>query len=183
MAYRRLQLFIATSLDGCIAGPGGDLSWLFHDADYGYTPFYERIDTVLMGRRTYETALSFAQWPYAGRKAIVFTRSGERVVASPDTIATSRSPSEIVGELRQREGKLLWLVGGGEIVRACLDAGLIDDVVVSIHPVILGNGTPLFPPGTRRTDLVLTAERRYPSGVVRLVYRVEPTADSAARPA
>jgi dihydrofolate reductase len=183
MTYRRLQIFIATSLDGYIAGPHGDLSWLFHDADYGYTPFYERIDTVLMGRRTYETALSLAEWPYAGRKAIVFTRSGEHVVASPDTIATSRPPAEIVGELRQREGKSLWLVGGGEIVRGCLDAGLVDDVVVSIHPVMLGQGTPLFPPGTRRADLVLTAERRYPSGLVQLAYRVEPIADSAARPA
>ena len=172
---RRLQLFIATSLDGYIAGPHGDLTWLFHDGDYGYTPFYERVDTVLMGRRTYETALSFAQWPYAGRRAIVFTRRGERAIASPDTVATSRAPADVIGELRAREGGMLWLVGGGELVKACLDATLIDDVVVSIHPVILGGGTPLIPLGTRRTELALTAERRFPSGLVQLAYRVEPT--------
>ena len=177
---RRLRYQVATSLDGYIAGPGGDLSWLFHDADYGYTPFYARVDTVLMGRRTYESALSFPEWPYPGRKAIVFTRRGERVIASPDTVATSRSPAEIVGELRAREGRMLWLVGGGELVRACLDAGLIDDLVVSMHPLILGGGTPLCPQGTRRTELVLTAERRYPSGLVQLVYRMDPFASDAA---
>src|SRR5438128_1700204 len=120
MSYRRVQLFIATSLDGYIAGPDGDLSWLFHDADYGYTPFYERVDTVLMGRRTYETALSLREWPYAGRRVVVFTRRGDGGVASPDTAATSRAPAEVIGELRACEGKTLWLVGGGELVRACL---------------------------------------------------------------
>jgi len=68
-------------------------------------------------------------------------------------------------------------------VRTCVDAGTIDDYVISIHPAILGGGTPLFPPGTRRSDLVLTAERRFPSGLVQLTYRAETTRDSAARPA
>jgi dihydrofolate reductase len=170
---RRLQLFIATSLDGYIAGPGGDLGWLFHDADYGYTPFHARVDTVLMGRRTYETALAFEPWPYAGRKAVVFTRNGDLRVSSPDTVATSRAPADVVAELRTRDGGMLWLVGGGELVRACLDADLVDDLVVSIHPLILGGGTPLVPRGTRRTPLTLTAERRFPSGLVQLVYRVD----------
>ena len=62
---RRLTLFVAVSLDGYIAGPGGDRAWLFHDADYGYTAFYARVDTVLMGRRTYEAALSLAAWRLA----------------------------------------------------------------------------------------------------------------------
>ena len=90
-------------------------------------------------------------------------------------MATSRAPADVIGELRAREGGMLWLVGGGELVKACLDATLIDDVVVSIHPVILGGGTPLIPLGTRRTALALTAERRFPSGLVQLAYRVEPT--------
>ena len=169
---RRLALFIATSLDGYIAGPGGDLSWLFHDADYGYTPFYARVDTVLMGRRTYETALSFDPWPYAGRKAVVFSRGGERAVSSPDTVATARSPADVVAELRAREGGTLWLVGGGELAKACFDAALVDDVIVSIHPLLLGGGTPLVAPGTRPTPLTLVGERRFPSGLMQLVYRV-----------
>ena len=173
MVNRRVQLFIATSLDGYIAGPGDDLSWLFHDADYGYTSFYARVDTVLMGRRTYETALSFAQWPYAGRKAVVFTRRGDLAVASPDTVATSRPPADVVRELRTRAGGVLWLVGGGELALECFDAGIVDDLIVSVHPLILGGGTPLVPQGTRRTDLALVNERCFPSGLVQLVYRVE----------
>jgi dihydrofolate reductase len=170
---RRVQLFIATSLDGYIAGPGGDLAWLFHDADYGYTPFYARVDTVLMGRRTYETALSFDPWPYAGRKAVVFSRRGELVVASPDTVATARTPADVVAELRARSGDNLWLVGGGTLAQAFFDAGLVDDLIVSIHPLLLGDGTPLVPPATRRTALTLVGERRFPSGLMQLAYRVE----------
>jgi dihydrofolate reductase len=173
---RRVQVFIATSLDGYIAGREGDLGWLFHDADYGYTPFYARVDTVVMGRRTYDTALSLREWPYAGRRAVVFTRKGEHAVASPDTVATSRPPVDVMRELGVREGGNIWLVGGGELIRACLDAQLVDDMVLSIHPVILGAGTPLFPPGTPRSALTLTAERRYPSGLVQLAYRVERSA-------
>jgi dihydrofolate reductase len=191
---RRLTLFIAASLDGYIAGPGGDLAWLFHDADYGHSTFYARVDTVLMGRRTYETALSFPKWPYAGRKAIVFSRRGELAVASPDTVATGRAPCDVIAELRARDGGTLWLVGGGEVARACFDAELVDDLIVSIHPLLLGGGTPLVSPGTRRTTLALIGERRFPSGLMQLNYRVEragdeqpadraATPDSAARPA
>jgi dihydrofolate reductase len=169
---RRVQLFVSTSLDGYVAGPAGDLSWRFHDTDYGYAAFYERVDIVLMGRRMYEAAMSLPEWPYAGRRAVVFTRRGDALIASPDTVATSRPPAEVIAELRGREGKSLWLVGGGELAGAFFDAGLIDDVIVSMHPVILGGGTPLVTAGTRRSDLTLVHERRYPSGLVQLVYRV-----------
>lgn len=170
---RRLTYFVAASLDGYIAGPGGDLSWRFHDAEYGSAPFFAKVDTVLMGRRTYDAALSLPQWPYAGRKAVVFSRRGERAVASPDTVSTSRSPADVVGELRAREGRGLWLVGGGQLAGACFDAQLVDEAVVSIHPLLLGGGTPLVPVGTRATALTLVSERRFPSGLMQLVYRVE----------
>ncbi|HEY3181112.1 MAG TPA: dihydrofolate reductase family protein [Casimicrobiaceae bacterium] len=169
---RRLKLFIAASLDGYIAGRGGDISWLFRDGDYGYEAFFAGIDTVLSGRRTYEAALSFEQWPYPDRNVVVFTRGNTLRIVSPNTVATSRAPAEILAELRAREGRDLWLVGGGELVRACLDARLIDDVIVSIHPILLGEGVPIVAPGAARTPLTLTAERRYPSGLVQLTYRV-----------
>jgi dihydrofolate reductase len=170
---RRLKLFIATSLDGYIAGPADDISWLFHDGDYGYAAFYAGIDTVLLGRRTYATALAFPEWPYADRNVVVFTRGGDFNVASPNTVATSRAPADVVAELRARPGKDLWLVGGGELVRSCLDAGLIDDLIVSIHPLLLGEGVPLVAPGAARTSLALTGERRYPSGLMQLTYRAD----------
>jgi dihydrofolate reductase len=170
---RRLKLFVATSLDGYIAARDGDVSWRLHDGDYGYEAFLAGIDTVLLGRRTYEAALSFSQWPYPERKVVVFTRSDTLCVISPNTVATSRTPADIVLELRARQGKDLWLVGGGELVRECLDAGLIDDIVVSIHPILLGQGARFVALAAARTPLALTAERRYPSGLVQLSYRVE----------
>ena len=100
-------------------------------------------------------------------------RLGDVNISSPDTVATSRLPADVVTELRSREGKDLWLVGGGTLVRDCLDAGLIDDVTVLIHPVILGAGTPLVAGGAIATGLALIAERRYPSGLVQLTYRVD----------
>ena len=170
---RRLKVFVATSVDGYIAARDGDVSWQFRDADYGYEAFFAGIDTVLLGRRSYEVALAAERWPYPHRKTVVFTRGGDVNISSPDTVATSRLPADVVTELRSREGKDLWLVGGGTLVRDCLDAGLIDDVTVLIHPVILGAGTPLVAGGAIATGLALIAERRYPSGLVQLTYRVD----------
>jgi dihydrofolate reductase len=169
---RRVQHFVAASLDGFIAGPGGDVSWRFGDEESGGAPVYERADTVLMGRRTYEAALSLRAWPHAGRRSVVFTRHGELAVASPDTVASSRTPAEVVAQLRTREGGMLWLAGGSELVGAFFAAGLVDDLIVALHPVILGGGTPLVAAGTRK-DLALFSERRHPSGIVQLTYRVE----------
>jgi dihydrofolate reductase len=170
---RRLKLFFATSLDGYVAARDGDTSWQFRDGDYGYEAFLAGIDTVLLGRRTYETALSFAPSPYPDRKVVVFTRSNALRVMSPNTVATSRAPADIIEELRARDGKDLWVVGGGGLVRQCLDAGLIDEIIVSIHPILLGDGVPLAAPSPARTPLTLSGERRYPSGLVQLNYRVD----------
>jgi len=170
---RRLKVFVATSLDGYIAARDGDVSWRFRDGEYGYEVFLAGIDTALLDLRMYETALSFSQWPYPDCKVVVFTGSETLRVMSPNTIATARIPADIVRELRARDGKDLWLVGGGELVRECLDAGLVDDIIVSIHPILLGEGTPFVALGAARTQLTLTGERRYPSGVVQLSYRAE----------
>jgi dihydrofolate reductase len=173
MTARRVRLFIASSLDGYIAGRDDDISWLFRDGDYGYAAFFAGIDTVLTGRRTYETALSFPEWPYADRKVVVFTRGNDLRIASPNTAATARAPADVLAELRSRSGKDLWLVGGGQLVRAFLDAGLIDDFIVSIHPILLGDGIPLVAPGAARTSLALVSERHFPSGLVQLTYRAD----------
>jgi dihydrofolate reductase len=170
---RKVRLFIATSLDGYIAGRDGDVSWLFDDGDYGHTAFYAGIDTVLVGRRTYDVARRLSVWPYAGRNVVVFTRGSESGVTSPNTVATSRTPADVVAELRSRDGKDLWLAGGGALVASFMDSGLIDDVTVSIHPVLLGDGIALVAKGARTMPLALVAERRFPSGLVQLTYRAD----------
>jgi dihydrofolate reductase len=170
---RRLKLFIASSIDGYIAGPDDDLSWLFHDGDYGYQAFFAGIDTVLIGRRTYEISRALPEWPFADRNVVVFTRRGDLAIATPNTVATARDPADVVADLRSRHGKDLWLAGGGLLVRAFLDAGLIDDFVVSIHPMLLGSGIPLVAPRARPTPLTLIDERRFPSGLMQLTYRAD----------
>ena len=170
---RRLKLYVATSVDGYIARHDGDASWQLRDADYGYEAFFAGIDTVLLGRRAYERALTSDRWPYPQRRVIVFTRNRELAIASPDTAATSRAPRDVVLDLRTRDGKDLWLGGGSELVRTCLDAALIDEVIVSIHPVILGGGISFVATGGTSLPLRLAAERHYPSGLVQLVYRAD----------
>jgi len=170
---RRVRLFIATSLDGYIAGPGDDVGWRFADGDYGYAHFYAGIDTVLVGRRTFDMACRLPAWPYAGRNVVVFTRGDAARIASPDTVATARPVADVVAELRARPGKDLWLVGGGLLIQSFLAADLVDELIVSLHPVVLGDGTPLVARGAPRLPLALVGERRFPSGLVQLAYRVE----------
>jgi dihydrofolate reductase len=172
-APRRVKAFLAASLDGYIAGPGGDASWRLDDGDAGRRAILAGVDTVLVGRRTYEALLGAAAWPWPDRNVVVFTRNATYAVASPATVAASRPPADVVASLRERAGKDLLVAGGGELVRACLDAGLIDELVVALHPVLLGGEVPLAAPGARRTQLVLVAERRFPSGLVHLAYRVD----------
>src|SRR4030095_1165691 len=83
---RKVRLFIATSVDGYTAGGDADIGWLFDDGDYGYAAFYAGIDTVLVGRRTYEIACAFPKWPYAGRNVVVFTRGGDARIPAPHTV-------------------------------------------------------------------------------------------------
>jgi dihydrofolate reductase len=168
---RRVRLFIAASLDGCIAGPRGGIDWLFHDQDYGYADFLASVDTVLMGRKSYEASLTLGQWPK--RLALwVFTRS-PKAFANRRFTFTDASPAEVVARLRKQKGRDLWLLGGGELVKAFLERGLVDEMMVAVHPLVLGRGIPLFPPGTRRTALRLAESHAYDSGLVMLTYKVE----------
>ena len=168
---RKVKLFIATSLDGYIARTDGDIDWLFTDADYGYTPFYDSVDTVVMGRKTYDLALSFGEYPYKGKAAYVFSRS--RSGADEHATFVSGSATAFVDGLRATPGRDIWLVGGGELTRDFADANLIDEYVISIHPRLIRTGLPLFwpSPGAGDVELELTTTQPFPSGLVQLTYR------------
>jgi len=142
---RHVILYIATSLDGYIAGPSGEIDWLFSDQDYGYTEFFAGVDTVVMGRKTYEVSLSFGDYPYKETRVIVYSRTPRE----PNQQATfvSADVAGTVAELKRTPGKNIWLVGGGEIVAECLRHDLIDEFRVFVHPIILGSGIPLFTHG------------------------------------
>lgn len=166
---RKIVLFIACSLDGFIARENGDVDWLFTDQDYGYTGFFADVDTVLMGRRTYDQVLTFGEYPYKGTEGYVFSRKRG---AGKDANVTfvSDDPVDFVWKLKQGPGNVIWLVGGGELIHPFVRQNLIDEYQIFVHPVVLGSGIPLFRSPLPETWLRLERTRAFESGLVQLTY-------------
>jgi dihydrofolate reductase len=165
---RQLVLYIATSLDGYIARPSGDVDWLYTDQDYGYSEFFASVEMVLMGRKTYDQILAFGKYPYTGTRGFVYSRTPRH----PDANVTfiSSDVASFVSELKSGPGGRIWLVGGSEMVAECLRHDLIDEFMVFIHPVILGAGIPLFTSGLPECPLQFVAAETYSSGLVQVCY-------------
>lgn len=168
-----IVLYIAASLDGYIARKDGAIDWLpmaeRDGEDYGYAAFYESMDAVVAGSRTYELGLGFKDWPYPGRKLFVLTRRTLRSDRN-DVEFLSDDARLIVSTIEAQGFQRLWLVGGGETVRAFQRAGLIDEYMIATLPIILGEGIPLFPPPGSEQPLELAGARQYPSGLVQARY-------------
>lgn len=169
----RCSVFIAVSVDGYIARTDGGLDWLSlaesAGEDYGYAAFMADVHALVLGRKTYETALGFDAWPYAGKRCVVMTRSLREPLH--DVELYGGEPLALVERLG-REGVRRVYVDGGTVIRAFLSAGLVDDLTLSVIPIVLGSGIPLFGDGTPERRVTLEASRGYPSGVVQLRYRV-----------
>jgi dihydrofolate reductase len=173
---RKVKLYIASSLDSYIASDNGSIEWLFSDADYGYTKFYDSIDTILVGRKTYDQSLTFEEYPYKGKKVYVFTRNAE-VEKKKKTLDVEyiddNIPNFVRGLVQQPVGNRdIWLLGGGEIVSILLNADLVDEIILSVHPIILGKGIPLFSNINKRVNLRLIESIPFESGLVQLCYRI-----------
>ena len=166
---RKVILFIASSLDGCIAGKNGELDWLFTDQDYGYREFFSTVDTVVMGRTTYELSHTFGEYPYAGRSGYVFSRSksGQR---DEHAQFISIDPAKLIAGLRSKPGKNIWLVGGSEVIKDFVQKDLIDEYVISIHPIILGSGVPLFRAPLPVQKLIYRDCTTFDTGLVQVTY-------------
>lgn len=170
----KVTLYIAASLDGYIAGPNGEIDWLDlvdrPGEDYGYHQFYDSVDVLVMGRKTYEVPAGVAEWPYPGKPSYVLTR--QDLKSDRDDVSFVSQPVEtLVASLRRQGFQHLWLAGGGETVRAFLAQRLIDEHIFSIIPTILGAGIPLFPPPSPQQHLELISSRTFSSGVIQLHYR------------
>lgn len=142
---RKLVLYIAASLDGFIAGEGERLDWLDRvegQGDNGYEAFYGGVDTVLMGRKTYDWIMNHAEFPYAGKDCYVFSHTPRE--NTKDVTFVSEDPAAFVSRLKAQPGNQIWLVGGGGLLRPLLEAGLVDEMILTIAPVVLGKGIPLF---------------------------------------
>jgi dihydrofolate reductase len=181
MRARRIIAYIATSADGYIARPDGDVEWLNRRArlDYGMGAFYKTIDTILWGRKTYDWLLAY--YKAKGRKRGLFDRKVGNYVFSRQPPKSAPPGVEFVSEpvrtfarrLRARPGKHIWMMGGGGLIASFLDAGELDEFDIHVIPVLIGKGIPLIAPRHRDIGLRLRACRKYPDGVVRLRYEVE----------
>jgi dihydrofolate reductase len=165
---------VASSLDGYIATADGGVDWLssFHRAgeDHGAADSEAAVDALLLGSHTYEFALKFGQWPSPDKPSWVFTHR-DLVVLHPIITLTSQSPAEVVGLLGSRGARRAWLMGGGQLAASFHAAGLISRYIISVFPVLLGSGVPLFAPHSCRGDALRFLEAKsFRSGIVQLTY-------------
>lgn len=171
---RKIIAYIAISADGFIARPDGNVGWLDRPTtagDYGIGAFYKSIDTVVMGRRTYDIALKLGQKSYPGKRNYIFSRT-RRASRTPDVEFVRGDIKDFARGLRGTKGKNIWLVGGAELIGAFLDACEIDEFVIHVIPVFIGEGIPLINPRHRHAPLSLVDCKSYPDGVVQLQYSV-----------
>ncbi|MBP6671783.1 MAG: dihydrofolate reductase [Bacteroidetes bacterium] len=171
---RKVILYIAASLDGFIAGENGDISWLSsvekQGEDYGYAEFIASVDTVILGRKTYDKVLSFGiPYPHADKQCYVLTRS-ERPSEGSVTFYHEDVRS-LISRLKSEPGKNIFVDGGAEIVQLMQKDSLIDEYIVSIIPILLGTGIRLFKGIPFRTDLRLVSCRSFDTGLVQMHYR------------
>ena len=178
---RKIIVYIATSADGFIARPDGDVEWLNrrpHDVDYGMKEFYAGVDTILWGRKTYDWLLAYHGNPESTEglfdtnvQNFVFSRTPPSRPASGVTFV-SEPVKPFAERLRAAPGANIWMMGGGGLIASFLDAGEIDAFDIHVIPVLIGEGIPLIAPRHRDIPLELRSAKSFPDGVVRLKYDV-----------
>lgn len=170
---RKLILYIATSLDGYIAKPNEDLSFLSivqkEGEDYGYSDFISTVDTVILGRKTYDWVTNQVDFPHADKDAYVITRTARPSIGK--TIFYTGSLAELVKDLKAKDGKHIFCDGGSEIVNELLKNQLIDEMIISIVPVLVGGGTKLFKDNRPEQKLELMEVKTFETGLTQLHYK------------
>jgi dihydrofolate reductase len=171
---RLVKYFVASSLDNFISRKDGGVDWLFMDQDYGMKEFFASVDVAVMGRKTYDKALELSPngLSFPGMKTYVFSHLMAK--GKQENIEVVSEPPETwVKSIRATPGKDIWLVGGGEMVREFLQKRLVNQIGISIHPRLLGDGIPLYAQPYPETELELIRSKQYPSGLVQLFYRLK----------
>lgn len=168
---RRIRYAVATSLDGYIAGPKGEADWIIMDPEIDFNAIFKQFDTLLVGRRTFESMGQGSGGAMPGMKTFVFSRTLQQSNHPKVTIVSEKWKEKLTA-LRKQPGKDIWLFGGGELFRSLAEAKLVDTVELAVVPVLLGGGIPLLPPSTKRIKLKLTGHKVYKTGIVSLEYSV-----------
>lgn len=173
---RKLSIFIATSVDGYIAKPNDDLGFLKlvekEGEDYGYAQFTDTIDTLIIGRKTYDYVvkeIGSSHYDNGDREVYIITRSPRPKVGK--TNFYTGDPGDLVRQLNSREGKDIYCDGGAEVIHELLKQDLIDELIISIVPVLLGSGTRLFKDGRPELHLELVRTETFDTGLTQVHYR------------
>ena len=172
----KVKLYIAASIDGFIARKDGALDWLYalpnpNSIDHGYESFLTTIDTVILGRNTYEEILGFdVEWPYPACSAYVLTSNATLSVGTPNTQVITSLDHKELDNIKKKSEKNIWVIGGGLLITHLLNMKAIDEMIISIIPTVLGDGIPLFPNHPKETIFSLLKAESFETGVVNLHY-------------
>ena len=169
----KISVFIAMSLDGFIAGENDELDWLraveSKDEDYGYKKFFSTVDAILLGRNTYEKIIKFESWPYHEKTCYIATNRPLHPLYNEKSV--SGSPDEIFQFLKQNNHRHIYL-DGGKLIHSFLEKKQIDEMTISVIPLLLGRGIPLFSKHEHIINLSLQRAKSFPSGLTQLCYKV-----------
>jgi dihydrofolate reductase len=169
----KISIYIATSIDGYIARIDGSLDWLDRvggfDEDYGFQKLLNNIDAVILGRHTYEVAASVIDWPYKGKRIVVLSNSLKTVRKEAELFQGDLT--QLISQLYSEGIKHIWIDGGATISQF-LDLQMVDSMTLSVIPVILGAGIPLFRAIGKELSCRLISSQSYPSGLVQLNYEI-----------
>ncbi len=169
---RKVVLGLAVSLDGYIEGPNGEFDWCFTDQDYGMASFFKRVDSIFMGRKSWELAKSMGgESPWKGITTYVFSNT-VKTILEPDTVLMAGDLITEVNKLKAAPGKDIWLFGGAQLTTSFINNHLVDELWLSVHPILLGSGKPLFQHIDGRKSLTLIESKSYETGLVSLRYEL-----------
>lgn len=175
---RKVKLYIASSLDGYIARLNGNLDWLTghynpQELDYGYEEFYETIETIIMGRETYQTIIDMGgEWAYREKLCYIATRQKSIKSTKESLLFTTEKMESLISSLRVQEGKDIWLVGGGRLISTFLEYNLIDTMIITYIPTMLGRGIPLFPNQPTESKWRVVKCETFDNGVIQIEYEI-----------
>jgi len=169
---RSVVLGLGISLDGYIARPDGAVDFLFMPKDYSMASFFATIDTAIMGRKTYDAALKSGGDAFGGSSMATYVLSKSMPPGKRGgVVITNESPAALVRQLRNRRGKDIWLMGGGELAREFLKDDLVDELYLGVVPVLIGEGIPLFPSGFPQREFSLIENKTFSKGLIALKYK------------
>jgi dihydrofolate reductase len=169
---RKIILGLAVSLDGYIEGPNGEFDWCFTDQDYGMNAFFNRIDTIFIGRKSYELMLKMPSNDFEMPKYEEYVFSNTLTTVEGDRKLIAGDLASQVNAIKSTSGKDIWLFGGASLLDSLLKLKLVDELWLSVHPILLGTGKRLFSTVDNRIQLKLLESINYNTGLVSLRYQI-----------